>query len=67
VIFEELENGKIRASSRSKDSRVNVSNVCVLFGGGGHPMAAGARLRGPIEEAASRFLSALEDEVRRLD
>jgi len=67
VIFEELENGKIRASSRSKDSRVNVSNVCVLFGGGGHPMAAGARLRGPIEEAASRFLSALDDEVRRLD
>jgi phosphoesterase RecJ-like protein len=67
VIFEELENGKIRASSRSKDARVNVSNVCVLFGGGGHPMAAGARLRGPIEEAASRFLSALEDEVRRLD
>lgn len=67
VIFEELENGKIRASSRSKDARVNVSNVCVLFGGGGHPMAAGARLRGPIEEAAAQFLSALEDEVRRLD
>ncbi|MFM7604354.1 MAG: DHH family phosphoesterase, partial [Prosthecobacter sp.] len=67
VIFEELENGKIRASSRSKDARVNVSNVCVLFGGGGHPMAAGARMKGPIEEAASRFLSALEDEVRRLD
>jgi phosphoesterase RecJ-like protein len=67
VIFEELENGKIRASSRSKDARVNVSNVCVLFGGGGHPMAAGARMKGPIEDAASRFLSALEDEVRRLD
>ena len=67
VIFEEIENGKIRVSSRSKDSRVNVSNVCVLFGGGGHPMAAGARLGGPIEEAAAKFLSALDDEVRRLD
>lgn len=67
VIFEELEDGRVRASCRSKDARVNVSNVCVLFGGGGHIMAAGARLSGPIEDAASRFLSALEDEVRRLD
>lgn len=67
VIFEEMDNGKIRASARSKDARVNVSDVCVLFGGGGHRMAAGARLKGPIEEASAKFLSALDDEVRRLD
>jgi phosphoesterase RecJ-like protein len=68
VIFEETENGKVRVSARSKDTRVNVSDVCAQFGGGGHRMAAGARLKGPISEASTRFLSALEDEVlRRLD
>ncbi len=67
VIFEETSDGKVRASARSKDARVNVSDVCAQFGGGGHRMAAGARLRGPIGEAAENFLQALEDEVRRID
>lgn len=67
VIFEEMDNGKVRASARSKDARVNVSDVCARFGGGGHRMAAGARLKGPIHAAAETFLLALEDEVRRLD
>ncbi len=67
VIFEETHDGKVRASARSKDSRVNVSDVCAQFGGGGHHMAAGARMRGPITEAAEKFLQVLEHEVRRID
>ncbi|MFN0075796.1 MAG: DHH family phosphoesterase [Prosthecobacter sp.] len=67
VIFEETNDGKVRASARSKDSRVNVADVCAQFGGGGHRMAAGARLRGPITEAAEKFLQILEHEVRRID
>ncbi len=66
VIFEELPDGKIRVSSRSKDARLDVSAVCAQFGGGGHRMAAGARMKGPIEAAAETFLNALEHEVRRL-
>ena len=66
VIFEEVPDGKIRVSSRSKDSRLDVSAVCAQFGGGGHRMAAGARMKGPIEAAADTFLNALEHEVRRL-
>jgi phosphoesterase RecJ-like protein len=66
VIFEELADGKIRVSARSKDERLDVSAVCGQFGGGGHRMAAGARLRGPIGAAADTFLTALEHEVRRL-
>ena len=66
VIFEELPDGKIRVSSRSKDSRLDVSAVCARFGGGGHRMAAGARMKGPIEAAAETFLNSLENEVRRL-
>jgi phosphoesterase RecJ-like protein len=65
VIFEELSDGRVRVSARSKDSRVNVSRVCAEFGGGGHIMAAGARLPGPISDAESRFLEALKNEIER--
>lgn len=67
VIFEETPDGKVRASARSKDARVDVSVVCAQFGGGGHRMASGARLKGPIDEAAEKFLQTLENEVRRTD
>lgn len=66
VIFEELPEGKIRVSSRSKDSRLDVSAVCAQFGGGGHRLAAGARMKGPIVQAAETYLNALEHEVRRI-
>ncbi len=66
VIFEELPDGKIRISARSKDTRLDVSAICGQFGGGGHRMAAGARMKGPIEAAAETFLTALEYEVRRI-
>lgn len=67
VIFEELPDGKIRVSARSKTIDVNVSEICGRFGGGGHPLAAGARMSGPIKEAAARYLEELENEVRRYD
>ncbi|MDZ4404036.1 bifunctional oligoribonuclease/PAP phosphatase NrnA [Prosthecobacter sp.] len=67
VIFEDVPGGKVRVSARSKDARVDVSAICGQFGGGGHRMAAGARLRGPIGEAAEKFLTVLEHEVRRID
>eukprot|EP01031_Cornospumella_fuschlensis_P007954 gene7954-9827_t len=63
VIFEELPGGKVRVSARSKDSRLDVSAVCGQFGGGGHKMAAGARMPGPIGQAADTFLTVLEHEV----
>ncbi len=67
AFFEELPDGKVRASLRSKDPRVDVCRVCGLFGGGGHPMAAGARLPGPLAAAEEQVLQALCDEVRNND
>lgn len=66
VIFEELPDGKIRVSARSKDARLDVSAICGQFGGGGHRLASGARMKGPIQAAAETFLTVLENEVRRL-
>lgn len=57
VFFEELESGKIRVSSRAKEARDSVGAICAEFGGGGHTLAAGARLAGPLEEARERFLA----------
>lgn len=66
VIFEEVADGKIRVSARSKDTRLNVATICGKFGGGGHAMAAGARMKGPAADAAQKFLEALEHDVRRI-
>lgn len=65
VFFEETAEGRIRVSARSKDPRLDVSKVCAEFGGGGHKMASGARLRGPLAEAESRFLETLNNEIER--
>jgi bifunctional oligoribonuclease and PAP phosphatase NrnA len=67
VFFEELPEGKVRVSARSKDPRVNVCEICALFGGGGHPLAAGARMAGPIAGAEEKFLKAVCNEIRKRD
>lgn len=67
VFFEELDTGKIRVSSRSKDERVNVGDICGHFGGGGHKLAAGARMAGPIEDAESKFLTQVYDAFEGID
>jgi len=61
AFFEELPDGKVRLSLRSKDARFDASALCGQFGGGGHIMAAGARLRGPVTEARTRVLSSIHE------
>lgn len=67
VIFEEVADGKIRVSARSKDTGLNVANICAMFGGGGHAMAAGARIKGTAEEVRARFLAPLQAAVEQLN
>jgi phosphoesterase RecJ-like protein len=61
AFFEELEDGRVRLSLRSKDARFDASAVCGQFGGGGHTMAAGARLCGPVMEARERVLLSIHE------
>lgn len=63
VFFEELPDAKVRVSARSKDPRVDVCEICKLFGGGGHPLAAGARVVGSIAEVEAKFLEAVCHEI----
>ncbi len=67
VFFEDLGDGKVRVSARSKDVRVDVCKVCGLFGGGGHALASGARVKGELNEVGERFLAALCHEVGNID
>jgi phosphoesterase RecJ-like protein len=65
VFFEELADGKIRLSMRSKDDQVDVNKICGEFGGGGHPRAAGARIRGNMEEVRSKVLKRVSHEITK--
>lgn len=66
AIFEDLEDGRIRISLRSKDPRVNVADIAAQFGGGGHSMAAGIRMRGNLSDCRERVLNALRQTLRTL-
>lgn len=61
VFFEELADGKVRVSMRSKEQDVDVCAICQKFGGGGHTLAAGARIRGTLAEVEERVMEAICD------
>ncbi len=44
-----------KVSLRSEDD-INVSDICLLFGGGGHPRAAGALIQGTVEEVKEKLM-----------
>ena len=59
VFFEELPDGKVRVSMRSKSEKADVCAICMKFGGGGHTLAAGARVRGTLAEVERKVLEAI--------
>ena len=58
IFFEELADGKVRVSMRSKDEQADVCEICLRFKGGGHKLAAGARVPGTLEEVAEKVIAA---------
>jgi phosphoesterase RecJ-like protein len=66
VFFEELGNGMVRISMRSKDPRVDVCAICGEFGGGGHLLASGARISGTLLEVQDRVLASVDRRISAL-
>lgn len=62
VLFIELEDDRIRCSLRSK-GHLDVSKIAAKFGGGGHTMAAGTFLPGPLENAKQIILAEMENRL----
>lgn len=65
AIFEDLEDGRIRVSLRSKDSSINVASIAAAFGGGGHAMAAGIRVAGNLETVREQVLSLMREQCMK--
>ncbi len=59
VFLRETENG-YKASLRS-NNYVNVSDICLMLGGGGHPKAAGANLPFPLEQAKEKIVEQIKN------
>jgi len=57
AFLEDLPDGKVRVSMRSKDKRIDVCKIATVFGGGGHSLAAGIRMPGPIHDAKEALLA----------
>lgn len=54
VFLREIDNG-YKISLRSNDY-VNVSDICLMFGGGGHVRAAGGSINLPFEQAKTKII-----------
>ena len=62
VLLVELADGGFRCSIRSK-GKVNVRQIAQRYGGGGHTMASGVNLPGPLEKAKEMVLSAAAQQL----
>lgn len=52
-----------KVSMRSNEY-VNVSDVCIMFGGGGHEKAAGATIQGNIQQVKQKIMNELKKVLR---
>lgn len=62
VLLKEKENGGFKISMRSKDN-VNVSDICLLLGGGGHPRAAGCFITGDVSQAKTKVINTIKQQI----
>ena len=58
ALLYEMKGGSIKVSLRSRGD-IDVNLICRSFGGGGHRLASGAKLDGPLEEVQTRVDAAV--------
>lgn len=64
VLLKEKEGNGFKGSLRSNET-VNVSDICLLFGGGGHPGAAGCFIPGTVEQVKIKIIDAVRRELSK--
>ncbi len=64
VVLSETLDGDVRVTMRAQPP-YNVAEVAVQFGGGGHALAAGCALDGPLEQAETRVVAACRQAISR--
>jgi phosphoesterase RecJ-like protein len=63
ALFVEQADGQVKISLRSRGA-IDVCKIAAKFGGGGHKMAAGAHLPGPIENAKKLIFNAVAEQFK---
>lgn len=63
----ELLNRQIKVSFRSRNPEIDVAALAETFGGGGHKLASGATLTGPLDAAIARVRTAFDSVFRTTD
>jgi bifunctional oligoribonuclease and PAP phosphatase NrnA len=64
VLFIEQKNNHVKVSWRARPG-IDVSQIALQFGGGGHPSAAGADIAGSLDEVQERVLDSTQDVLTR--
>ncbi len=64
AVLSETDEGKVRVTMRTQPP-YNVAEVAMQFGGGGHALAAGCTLDGPLDEAAAQLVAACRAAIGR--
>lgn len=62
IYLRENDNG-YKVSLRSSNY-VNVSDICLMFGGGGHPKAAGCNIQLPLEQAKEKIINKVKEYIK---
>jgi len=65
MVFQELDNGIIKIGFRSKDNKVDVNKIAAIFGGGGHKMASGCRVKGALLDVKKRVLARVAEYLKK--
>jgi len=63
ALFVELKDGRIKCSLRGSNN-IDVRKIAEKFGGGGHKMAAGTHLTGPLQDAINLIKAEIEKQLR---
>jgi len=58
AVFTEVENGDVDVSLRAQPG-LDVAQVALRLGGGGHPLASGLTMKGDLDEVEQRVLAEL--------
>ena len=64
AVLTEQDDGGVRLSMRARPG-YDVAQIALELGGGGHPLAAGATLAGPLDKAARRVVTKLKKIARK--
>lgn len=63
IFLREIKENIYKVSLRANDY-VNVSDVCLVFGGGGHPKAAGCKMTGTVDQIRDTLIKEIKVQLK---